>query len=387
VALLATPSLYLVDKYGGPLSLPVYVGCVAVAVWHWQRAVRVTGPPSPRAETAARILACVTWLAVFLAFAVLYPLANSGRFGAGSDSDEALNQATRALLLGRYPYYEHTYLGNAITPMPGGLLYAIPFVLLGNEAYQSLFWLPVAWLALRAAWSSRTREALLFLWLVLTTSPAIMHSVITGSDYIPNALAVLLSSLVLVGPTRQHDGLDRNSTIAAVLFGVALSWRANFVFVIPLIVSRMAQTRGLRAAMILGAAALGSAVAVTLPFFFFDPEHFSPLHTRSKLGVQAGVLYGVLIVAALASALLSHPRANGSTGAFLRNAAGLQAMLVLFGGLLQAARGVPQLAFTSYGLFFEFFGLAAVAATAAGASSPRLGETLGFGRVGKLERT
>ena len=61
--------------------------------------------------------------------------------GGGSDSDDALNLATRALLHGEYPYRIRTYLGSPATYLPGSLLLAVPFVLLGNAAYQDLFWL------------------------------------------------------------------------------------------------------------------------------------------------------------------------------------------------------------------------------------------------------
>jgi hypothetical protein len=70
----------------------------------------------------------------------IYPKANIHTPMRGSDRDDALLDATSALLRGEFPYSRPTYLGNPITPLPGALLLAVPFVLAGNAALANALW-------------------------------------------------------------------------------------------------------------------------------------------------------------------------------------------------------------------------------------------------------
>jgi hypothetical protein len=363
-AVLAVPSLAAIEARLHVGAVPIYVALVGAAVWLWQGAL---GARLERAlgERRARWLAALTLGAVVAFFAVAYRLANSGRLGPGSDADEALNQATRALLEGRYPYRERTYLGNAISPMPGELLLAAPFVLLGNGALQTIFWLAAGALLLRACWRGDTARTLVFCWLVLATSAALAQQLATGGDYVANALMVLCFLVPLVAEEARVGGRAR--LLAAVALGVSLSSRANFVFVVPLVFSRLAQTRGLRRALGLTVLVVGAASAVTLPFLLHDPAAFSPLHTRHKLLELDGVVPHFDLVLPLAAAVLSlalaRPRWNADTTALLRNAAVVQALLVLGPELVWLTlRRPPWFLYTSFGPLFMFFGLASYAA-------------------------
>jgi len=46
----------------------------------------------------------------------------------------------KAMFDGKYPYYETSFLGNPISPMPGALLIALPFYVLGWTALQNIVW-------------------------------------------------------------------------------------------------------------------------------------------------------------------------------------------------------------------------------------------------------
>ncbi len=360
--LLTVPSLYLVEGRLGDRAIPLQLALVAGAVWLWQTPI-VARLASALGERRARWLALLTLLLLTAAFAVIYPLANSGRFGAGTDSDEALNQATRALLHGRYPYLERTYLGNEITPMPGALLLAIPFVLLGNGVYQSFFWMAAGVYLLWVFWERQTARTLLFVWLVLGTCPAILHQFVTGGDYVANALMILVPAVLLV---REGGSSRLTSQITlAVCLGVALSSRANFILLTPLIFSRLVQVRGRNRALALTATMLAATVLVTLPFFLANPAGFSPAHTRTKLIDLKAVLPHADLLLPLAAAalalLLARPRWNQSTAAFLRNAALVEACLILPAVVLwPAVRKGPPLFYSIFAQFILFFGLAAV---------------------------
>ena len=71
-------------------------------------------------------------VALCVLFAVAYPVATSGLFGGGTDRADALDVTDAALLAGRPVYDTLTYLGNPPTPLPGAVLLAAPFHLIGS---------------------------------------------------------------------------------------------------------------------------------------------------------------------------------------------------------------------------------------------------------------
>jgi hypothetical protein len=104
----------------------------------------------------------LAWLGLMTAaLAILYPVAQSGVLGRGSDRDEALALGIQAILDGRYPYYERTRFGGRPTPMPGALLLGAPFHLAGSVVAQNLVYGAVCvFLAVRALRGLRTRVLL-----------------------------------------------------------------------------------------------------------------------------------------------------------------------------------------------------------------------------------
>jgi hypothetical protein len=248
---------------------------------------------------------------------------------------------------------------------------AVPFLALGNAAYQTLFWLAAGAMALWTSWRRDTARTWSFCVLVLVTSPALLHQLVIGSDYAANTLMVLLPSLALATDAARR--YRKAALVAlAVLLGLAISSRANFGFVLPLVASRLFQTQRRSTAALLVAVVVLVACAVTLPFLIYDPAHFSPLHTRMKL---SGLIlpHADLVLPAIALVLtmaLASRRWNGDSAAFLRNAACVQAFLVLSMVGLSIVSGRPApLAHTIFGQLFLWFGIGAFAARSADAQS------------------
>src|SRR5689334_12248535 len=152
------PSVSIADKYLGTrgLVLVTVIGVLGAlclppcADWLLARL-------SVRAADYCALLTLLLLLAVVL---FIYPIANVHASMRGSDRDDALLDATAALLRGEYPYSRPTYLGNPITPLPGALLLAIPFVVIGNVALANFFWCGALFLALRW-WLGDSRPAIL----------------------------------------------------------------------------------------------------------------------------------------------------------------------------------------------------------------------------------
>jgi hypothetical protein len=322
-------SLRVVLTYGGKPGLVLYTFAVATVVW----ILRIHRIP-PALQTA--IVAVFAIVAV-LTLVVVYPRANVSVPSAGSDADDALNIAGQALVHGRYLYGQQTYLGNPIAPLPGAVLFALPFVLIfGSSAYQALLWWPAFARAL-----ARFPEWFPTLVLVFL-SVEVWHALATGSDGFINGIYVALLSLAV---------LDRPTLPRAMLLGVALSSRAIMFPVGPLLVLVIAN-EDRRTAMRIGLAAIIAFVAVTLPFYVWSPEGFGPIHQGVKLWVSdsgASLAFGIGTVGvsfAAAVVLLQGRRSRFYAAASV--ALGLPVLVLTAAAI--ALYGAGGLSYTSYAL-------------------------------------
>jgi len=340
---LTVPSLAQVHKYFGWPGVAAYLAITALALWLLRR-LQVPGEIAKRiTDSQGRWLSAAVLLVVLIAFIGLYPVAHSGVYGPGSDSADSLNVAVREMLHGRYPYYARTYLGNPVHEMPGMLLLATPFVLLGNSAYMNLFWLALFLLVCREELGD-ARQALLLFVAMLVFCPVVMQQVVTGGDQLANGLFTMV---LLWWMTR------RDQPIAAVLFGVALSSRANFLLLVPLAFGHLLREYGGKRAVRDLAIAAATFVLVTLPFYFHDPENFTPLWAANRL-TRFDEIVPHLGAAIGAAGLLLTIWLAVRGGSLLANCVFVQGFFVIVGAVLSR-----DLFYASYGVFFLFFGLAA----------------------------
>lgn len=340
-----------------------------VIVWHLQRVL--PGLPSPLAYAAFAVTSFLAvtqlapriadripegpWLllafglAVVLLVGVATPEPDALRFG--SDRNEALTLATSRLLAGQYPYSEPTSLGVRITPMPGALFISAPTVaLLGNAAFQNA----VALLLLIGGllWLSGHPGVAVVVGGIVGASPYGLYQILVGEDLFQNAVFCAVALLWLLVSS------GRIRWLAAVAFGVALSWRPNFAFLVPVVVAAMLRTDGCRTTgTVMTLAALGFA-AVTLPFLLPDPARFSPMHVASR--AEYGFIpYSDLtiplafLLISLTGALMVHRHARSSriSGTLLGSGAviGLQALAIF--GLNSVERGGPSIGTLGYVIF------------------------------------
>lgn len=367
VIFLLLPSTGVVQKYLGMTGVVIYVGIASLLLWLGWR----SGYPRFAAKVTERQtywLAAGTFILLAIIFFLLYPIANSGVVGPGSDRDEALNIATEELLNGRYPYYARPYTGNPISPMPGSLLLAIPFVLIGNSAYQNLFWLFAFLLSINVFLNNR-KLAISLLWVILAFSPAVMNEFVTGGDFLANSIYVFLFVLWLTRAISDQDSHPWKIVLLAALLGFGLASRANFIFIVPIVSFSLARRANWKTAIRTGAIVFLSFCLVMIPFYLYDPEGFTPLNTANKLGQFDAVLplAGIilpLITGMLAVALSFHPK-NGDLHILFKHCAFVLAFPVVSGIVLQSiASGSFDLRFAVFGLSFLFFGTAACSAAA-----------------------
>ena len=352
---LVFPSIGTAFKYLGGLGLVAYAAVVLAALWGIRAWVlpRLT---SHLTERLALVLAVVTLLGLIAVFVWFHPLVSAARPGHGSDRNEALNLATAELLHGRYPYYPKTHLGNPLSPLPGSLLLAAPFVWLGDSAYQTFAWLAVFFVAARRQLRD-SRPALLVGWVALALSPVVAQEIVTGGDLLANSIYVLVFILALL-----HRPESGSAWLYAVLLGIGLSSRANFLLLLPLVLSALARRGGWGRALKLTAVSCAAFAAVTVPFYLADPSGFSPLHTVRKFdSAPSSFPLGGTVVLVLDVALavaLSFPRWSTGRGTFLRNCALVLALpVVCMVTVLSVRAGRADLASTGYGLCSATFGL------------------------------
>ncbi len=364
-ASLVLPSTALLQKYLGIWGAIVFSGIALCALSLFVRYGHTLTIPLMRVtDRQIFLLSALTFVVIVVAFGLLYPVVNSGVTGSGSDQDDALNVGAAELIQGRYPYYPRTYLDNPISPMPGALFLAVPFVLIGNSAYQNLFWLLV-FFGVTAVYFRGVRPALLLLWVILVVSPAVLHALVIGSDYVANSLYVLVFSLWTMAWSAEPQRKPFSRILPAIMLGIGLSSRSNFLFVLPLICANLVQRFGWRTAIRVMIITCMSFLAITIPFYLYDPAGFSPLHTANKLSQFEVILplAGFIIPAAtglLTLFLAILPNGNDSAEKALKNSAVVLAFPVMCGIILSTASfGTLNLSFARFGLFFLFFGAVA----------------------------
>jgi drug/metabolite transporter superfamily protein YnfA len=352
---LVVPSLFITQKFLGWSGAGVYAALAGVAVAAFRRA---RWDPGSVRQRSTLWLAVATLGLLALAFFLFYPRVNSHVAGLGSDDDDAYNVGALALLAGRSPYLQRTYLGNVLHQLPGAFVIAAPFVLLGTSALQNLFWLPLFFVAVKVE-TGDGRSALRLAWLVLAFSPTVIHQVITGTGHAANTIYVLLGLWWLTRTTHRD--------VAAVGWGVALASRANFLLLVPLAFGWLRQRHGWVAASRAMLLTLATVAGLTLPFYLYDPGNFGPLEAADRLlRFNALVPYAgqaLLLLAGALSVGLASRRQDTKT--LFQNCALVQALPPVAGTVLGSVQfGRPDLAYAAYGSFFTWFALMSYACAA-----------------------
>jgi len=312
----AIPSLAMIERFlevilpylsTAPLGevVPIIQGLYVLVLWFGARYYidLICRVSSDKIDTLFFLLLS----AFFLAFLLVYPLADSGQLGFSSDRDEAIDIAVKQALAGNYPYLCKAVsgihdgcpnLGNPIAPLPGALLLAGLFVMLGGSALQNLFWIAVFYIVLRRQLDDRKLPAV-YLSTLLFFSPVLIAEILTGGDHLANSLAVTVALVLALSAVTVRGWI-----LSGVLLGIALSWRAHFLLVaIPLMVHHLRFNK-FRELLSVGAAAAVSFALVTLPFWIIDPVEFAPIHIQQRFNdfrhlLPYGDVVGIMFSAAV----------------------------------------------------------------------------------------
>jgi len=347
---LVVPSSFVVHKYGGSAGAIAYALVAAAAV------ARAPELPARVSDRTVFRFALITLVLVAAVFAVVYPIVDARAPGAGSDDDNTLDLGASALLAGRFPYAQTTYLGNHLHHLAGAFVLAAPFAALGASALQNVFWIPMFFVAVWVE-TRDSRRALELAWLVLALSPAVIHDIVTGTGYASNAIAVVLG-LWWLTRTRHRD-------LAAAAWGVALASRANFLLLVPIACGWLREHVGPHAALRAAAIVSATVALLTLPFYLHDPQAFTPLEAADRLlrfGALAPHLGGALIASTAALAVALSFGAMDAAALF-RRCAWVQAFPAAVGLALSCVQEQRlTLWYARYAAWFAWFALMALAA-------------------------
>ena len=211
------------------------------------------------------------FLIMTAAFAVLYPVSLRHTLNAGSDREDALRIELNAVHHHQYPYDTHTFLGNPPTPLPGSMLLATPFFVLGHISWQNFLWLALFFVFTIRFFRHRA-TALFFLAVFLMLAPANLSDFTAGGDYLTNFFYIAIAAALFI------RSLDRAYYVCfpvAFFLGITLSSRIIYaVILIPLLALVLQRTSRSRA-IALFAIVFIAATAVTLPIF--TPHVFTHL--------------------------------------------------------------------------------------------------------------
>ncbi|WP_437956450.1 hypothetical protein WME76_34295 [Sorangium sp. So ce119] len=272
-AALQLPALQPFAKFAPApgIAVPAFLLAAAIGLW------LLLDPPERLRrwlDTAWPSVSLVGLLALVAVF--IYPMADGlKQRGAGSDADDAMILAGRALAELHNPYASTTYLGNPFSPGPGWVALWAPLSALGAYALISALALAATVLALRFTqhgWSQiNTFVLALFSCVLLWELAAI------GNDLPAWGLLVLCAALVLEQP-RVSKGL---LVALTALLGCLATARIAFSHVPLLIGLSLLPVKPRRALVV---AVGGTAIALLLHAVFWgmNPRWYPPLHLMGQ---------------------------------------------------------------------------------------------------------
>ena len=304
--LIAATSADAFYKYLGFGGIAVYTTFCVAAVFFLARASIGAKLNLALTDRQAVIAAAAVFAVLIVVCLLVYPLADTGQLGdRGSDADDALVIGAQALLHGHYPFYPLTYYGNQIAPMPGAILLAIPFAIKPLIALQNIFWLAILFWVVSKDLRSWSYGLLLLLALALLC-PAVMQNLLTATDRLSNTIYILVAMWLMLKYVPDDDARWWKKLFPAILLGIGLSSRSNFFFVVPIFFSALGQIAGWTRAVKYLAISGAVFLAVTLPFWLYDPAGFSPFVVQSdKMAQFNSTLPHASLVVAISGMLLA----------------------------------------------------------------------------------
>lgn len=309
----------------------------------------------------------IFFLFLVIAYSLWYPYENIR--SKGTDRDEALNQAVEEIISLHYPYNVRTYVegrphelrldNNPITVLPGSILFAIPFVLLGNSSYQNFFWLIVLFVFLGNYYRSYS-NSLLFIMSNLLLCGTFLFQILIGSDYIANSIWVLIFTIIVV---KYSKVFNFKTVVFDILLGIGLASRFNFLIILVPLAFYFYLANDFRNTAKHTGIIIITFLIFTLPFMFYDFSNFTPIYYSNPFSQYNRIIpYSSIIFPVAATILLfffSLHLKNNKQNVFQAISIGLLIPVLLIVTLDSVSLGKVTFAMSHYAfpsvLFFSFF--------------------------------
>jgi hypothetical protein len=272
------PSIGFVEKYLGLYGLILLFGFNIIIVALLRQYINEIY----RKENQKYIVSIffVFFIALIVLFIFVYPVANQKLPNYGNDQDDAINIAAQQLLNFQYPYSVKTYLNNPISPFPGAIILGIPFVLLGTSAFQNIFWFVILGYIYIKEFGIKGLSHLLMLFLL---SPVMFYLFFVGSDYLSNSIYILFALWLIKEKILNKKKYTSKHFLILIFAGLTFSSRLNFLFILPIFFGFLIKNSSVKSSIIIVSSIFVSFLLITLPFYFYNTDGFSPLHTMEKL--------------------------------------------------------------------------------------------------------
>ena len=227
-------------------------------------------------------------------------MATSGLFGHGSDRASALDVTDAAWLSGESLYERMTYLGNPPTPMPGSVVLALPFHLMGSAALQNVVWYLI-FCALAPRIVGDRRGAAAYLTIFVLLCPGVALDFASGGDFATNAIYVIIAAWLM---TRlRSDETRAVRLLACLLFAIALSSRPIYLVEVPIVAAAMLQRQGVRRTVEAMASVALLLAIINGPVWADDASRFPLLLHTNLLRIYPAWVHAELTIPALCIAI------------------------------------------------------------------------------------
>ena len=281
------PSLPVAYKYLGFVGLICYLTLTYYILLIFQRNYKFL-------FRNLRVIFSAFFLLSISLFLIVYPWANArSSIGKGSDRDEALHIGVGRILRGLYPYshQDNTYFDNPVSPLPGNLILHIPAQLfLGNSLYTEPVLLVIAFLAL--VWISK--KLALFTLVSCTISLEFWRDFLTGGDLASTTIFIFAMSLAFLKYCQQRN--LKLMGVTGFILGLALSSRiTNLVYLLAVFVC-LKELKSTQRFLVTFYPLL-IFTSVTIPFYLYKPEEFSPAVALDKSAGLLGIFLVLLSIA------------------------------------------------------------------------------------------
>ena len=326
-----------------PLLALAFLGfCVLIAwvSWRWMR--------HPSASTSFRRITATASIVVVLAV-FMFTITVPESFSVVADRDDALDIAVHGLLTGADPWGTPTQISPDHHPSPllGGILLALPFVVLGGSSgYQSVFWLA---LGLFLAWRYLGARPTAVLLLVLCCSPIFLNELIFLSDLWVNAAVILIATL-WGSRALAAEEINRGALIGSGAL-LALGLADRFIFwplVIPIAVLAWRARNRRHGVIWVASSAAVAALLTAVPWLIWPASLDQVLRNVSKATSPVVPFSGAILVALMvATAVVLSWRARDSVSSIVRAMAWTSFVIVAWQAL-QDSLGEGRLVVNGY---------------------------------------